>query len=57
MGFGHTATAPILAALERIGYEGCLSAEVFPLPTPEAAASQTIASLRPLARDRAGEPA
>ena len=57
MGFGHTATAPILAALERIGYEGCLSAEVFPLPTPEAAASQTIASLRPRTRDRAGEPA
>jgi sugar phosphate isomerase/epimerase len=46
MGFGHTDPGPILAALARIGYEGALSAEVFPLPSPEAAARQTIASLR-----------
>jgi len=57
MGFGHTDAGPILAALGRIGYEGCLSAEVFPLPSPEAAARQTISSLRPPARDRAGTPA
>jgi sugar phosphate isomerase/epimerase len=52
MGFGHTAAGPILAALARIGYEGALSAEVFPLPSPEAAARQTISSLR--ARHAAG---
>jgi len=47
MGLGHTAAAPIMAALHGIGYEGFLSAEVFPLPTPLDAARQTIASLGP----------
>jgi len=47
MGLGHTAAAPIVAALRGIGYEGFLSAEVFPLPTAMDAARQTIASLRP----------
>lgn len=46
LGFGHTDPGPILAALARIGYEGALSAEVFPLPSPEAAARQTMSSLR-----------
>ena len=45
MGLGHTAAAPIVAALRRIGYEGFLSAEVFPLPTAMDAARQTLASL------------
>jgi sugar phosphate isomerase/epimerase len=45
LGFGHTDPAPVVAALRRIGYEGHLSAEVFPLPTPRAAAERTIASL------------
>ncbi|NBW85536.1 MAG: sugar phosphate isomerase/epimerase [Planctomycetia bacterium] len=46
LGFGHTDPAPVVAALRRIGYEGHLSAEVFPLPSPRAAAERTIASLR-----------
>jgi sugar phosphate isomerase/epimerase len=46
MGFGHTRTGPIVDALGRIGYEGHLSAEVFPLPTPLEAARQSIASVR-----------
>jgi sugar phosphate isomerase/epimerase len=31
-GFGHTDFAPIAAALREIGYDGFLSAEIFPLP-------------------------
>jgi len=46
MGFGHMDVAPIVAALKEIKFNGFLSAEVLPLPTSEAAASQTIASLR-----------
>jgi sugar phosphate isomerase/epimerase len=46
MGLGHTAAEPVVAALRTIGYEGFLSAEVLPLPSPLAAARQTIASLR-----------
>lgn len=46
MGFGHTAPGPIVDALRRIGYEGFLSAEVFPLPTPVEAARQSVASGR-----------
>jgi sugar phosphate isomerase/epimerase len=45
-GLGHTDFAPIVAALREIGYGGYLSAEVFPLPDPEAAARQTIESFR-----------
>jgi sugar phosphate isomerase/epimerase len=48
MGFGHTDPAPILAALRDISYSGYLSAEIFPLPDPEAAARQTISSIRSL---------
>jgi len=46
MGLGHTAPGPVVAALRGIGYDGFLSAEVFPLPTADAAARQTIRSLR-----------
>ncbi|RLS76154.1 MAG: sugar phosphate isomerase/epimerase [Planctomycetota bacterium] len=52
LGFGHTDPAPLVAALRRIGYEGHLSAEVFPLPSPRAAAERTIASLRAAAATR-----
>jgi len=45
-GFGHTDFAPVVAALRDTGYAGYLSAEVLPLPDPEAAAKQTIASFR-----------
>jgi sugar phosphate isomerase/epimerase len=47
MGLGHTDARPVVAALRGMGYEGFLSAEVFPLHTPLDAARQTIASLRP----------
>ena len=46
MGFGHTAAAPIIEALRRIGYEGYLSAEILPLPASESAAQKTIESFR-----------
>lgn len=46
IGFGHTAVGPIVAALETIGYDGFLSAEVFPAPTPLAAARQSIEQFR-----------
>jgi sugar phosphate isomerase/epimerase len=45
MGFGHTDPAPILAALRDISYSGYLSAEIFPLPDPDTAASQTLQSI------------
>lgn len=46
IGMGQTAIAPVVAALREIGYAGYLSAEIFPLPDPLAAARQTIAALR-----------
>jgi sugar phosphate isomerase/epimerase len=46
VGFGHAALAPVVAALESIGYNGFFSAEVFPLPTPQDAARQSLASVR-----------
>jgi sugar phosphate isomerase/epimerase len=48
VGLGHTDIAPIAQALRDIGYAGYLSAEVLPLPDSEAAAQQTIASIRAL---------
>ncbi|MFM8986758.1 MAG: TIM barrel protein [Planctomycetia bacterium] len=42
IGFGHTDPAPIVAALEAIGYRGFLSAEVLPLPTAVDAARQSL---------------
>ncbi len=48
MGFGHTDSKPIIAALREIRYSGYLSAEIFPLPDPETAARQTISSIRSL---------
>ena len=46
IGLGHTAPRPVIDALRGIGYSGYLSAEVFPLPTPFAAARQSIESFR-----------
>jgi sugar phosphate isomerase/epimerase len=46
IGMGHTAIAPIVAALRDIGYKGYLSAEIVPLPDSDAAARQTIGSFR-----------
>jgi sugar phosphate isomerase/epimerase len=46
MGLGHTDPVPIIAALRAIGYQGFLSAEVLPLPDSDAAARQTITTIR-----------
>jgi sugar phosphate isomerase/epimerase len=46
VGFGHTDIAPIMAVLREIGYTGYLSAEIFPLPSTDEAARQTIAAIR-----------
>lgn len=46
MGLGHTPPGPIVQALRHIGYAGHLSAEVFPLPSPEDAAAASIESFR-----------
>ena len=43
---GQTAMEPIIDALRAIDYAGYLSAEIFPLPDPMAAARQTIAAFR-----------
>jgi sugar phosphate isomerase/epimerase len=46
MGFGQSDVPKIVGALTEIGYQGYLSAEIFPLPDPNAAAQQTIAAYR-----------
>jgi sugar phosphate isomerase/epimerase len=46
VGMGHTDVGPVAEALQEIGYKGYVSAEVFPLPDPDTAARQTIASFR-----------
>jgi sugar phosphate isomerase/epimerase len=46
MGYGHTDAGPIIAALREIKYSGFISAEILALPDPEAAARQTISSIR-----------
>jgi len=48
MGYGHTDSAAVMEALNKIGYGGYLSAEVLPLPDGASAARQTIAVLRRL---------
>ena len=45
-GRGHLDYAPIAAALVEIDYRGYASAEAFPIPDSQAAASQTIESFR-----------
>jgi sugar phosphate isomerase/epimerase len=46
LGMGHTDAEPIAAALAETGFAGYLSAEVFPLPSAEAAAEASIRSMR-----------
>ena len=46
IGLGHLDVAPIANALGVIGYDGFISAEVFPVPDAETAARQTLASFR-----------
>ena len=53
LGMGHTDAARIAAALRDVGYDGWLSAEVFPIPDADTAAARTIASVRAVAGGRA----
>ena len=46
IGLGHTDPRPIVAALRAIGFDGFLSAEVLPLPTPPEAARRSITAFR-----------
>lgn len=46
VGLGHTDFRGIIAALRAVGFTGYLSAEAFPYPDPDAAASQTIRAFR-----------
>lgn len=51
-GMGHTDFRPIISALREIGYAGYLSAEVFPLPDAETAATATVRAVRDLTATR-----
>lgn len=46
VGLGHTAMDEVAAALNEIGYDGYISAEAFPFPSPDQAAQQTIQSFK-----------
>ncbi len=46
VGFGHIEYAPIVAALNTIGYDRYISAEAFPYPDSDSAAEQTIKAYR-----------
>ena len=46
IGLGHTAVPAIARALSDIGYQGYLSAEAFPWPSPDEAARQTMAAFK-----------
>lgn len=48
VGQGHTRMTPIIKALRKVGYDGYLSAEIFPLPTSDQASEQTMKSFRKL---------
>jgi sugar phosphate isomerase/epimerase len=48
IGFGHTEMSSVITALKETNYDGYLSAEIFPLPNPEAAAAQTIKAFQEL---------
>ena len=50
IGLGHTDIARIYAALDKIGYDGFLSAEILPLPDAETAARETLRSFEKLTR-------
>lgn len=50
IGLGHTDIARVHAALDKIGYDGFLSAEILPLPDAETAARATMRSFQKLPR-------
>jgi sugar phosphate isomerase/epimerase len=50
MGMGHTDPQPIVQALRSAGFQGHLSAEILPLPTPIEAARTTIENIRSFTR-------
>ncbi len=50
VGLGHTDVRSAYEALDKIGYDGFLSAEVVPLPDAQTAAEQTMRSFRMLTR-------
>ncbi len=50
VGLGHTDIASAYAALDKIGYDGFLSAEILPLPDPQTAARETMRSFQKLTR-------
>lgn len=45
-GAGHLDFDGVFAVLEKMGYQGYVSAELFPLPDPDTAAGETIAFIR-----------
>ncbi len=47
-GAGHIDFRPIIDALDQIGYQGFLSAEILPLPDAETAVSKTLMHMRSL---------
>ena len=50
VGLGHTDIASAYTALDKIGYDGFLSAEILPLPDAQTAARQTMQSFQKLTR-------
>ena len=50
VGLGHTDIASAYAALDKLGYDGFLSAEILPLPDAETAARETMHSFQKLTR-------
>ncbi len=48
IGFGHTDAGAVVQALAAVGYNGYLSAEVFPLPDAASTAQQTMLSFHKL---------
>ena len=48
VGLGHTDLKALPASLREIGYDGYLSAEILPLPTPDDAARETLNAYRTL---------
>ncbi|MBU6294919.1 MAG: sugar phosphate isomerase/epimerase [Planctomycetes bacterium] len=51
MGLGHTDFKAVVGLLQGAGYQGYLSAEIFPLPDPVEAGRQTLKAFREATRD------